>query len=48
MVVEDELVVAAHLKSELEELGYMVCSMVASYNAAIRQLSESEPDILFI
>ena len=48
LIVEDELIIAAHLKSELEELGYQVCAIASSYEEAMTVLSHNQTDIALL
>jgi DNA-binding response OmpR family regulator len=48
LIVEDELLVAWHLESLLEDLGHEVCSIAPSAEAALRDFRTLEPDIVFM
>ena len=47
-VVEDEIVVADHLCSLLENLGYEVTEPAISYSEAIQLLEEEKPDLMLL
>lgn len=48
LIVEDEFIIAAHLKSDLEELGYEVCQIAASVNDAEKAITKHQPDIALL
>ena len=48
MVVEDERVVALHLRQQLSRLGYEVPAMVTSGEQALRQIPEVQPDVVLM
>jgi signal transduction histidine kinase len=48
LVVEDERIVALHLKQQLTRLGYQVVAVVASGEHALRQVTESPPDVVLM
>ena len=48
VVVEDERVVALHLKQQLTRLGYSVPGMATSSETALRQIRELLPDIVLM
>ncbi len=48
VIVEDERVIALHLKRQLEALGYRVAAMVASAEQAIEQAGELRPDLVLM
>src|SRR5918998_310177 len=48
MVVEDERVVALHLKQQLVRLGYRVPVMATSGERALQQLQTSRPDVVLM
>jgi CheY-like chemotaxis protein len=48
LIVDDELLVAWHLESLLEDLGYEVCDIAASADAAAAAFRSSEPDLVFM
>jgi DNA-binding LytR/AlgR family response regulator len=48
LVVEDELVVAMHLCSQLEEFGYDVLPSLTNYNNAAESLNRDKPDIALL
>ncbi|MGH8656857.1 MAG: response regulator [Gammaproteobacteria bacterium] len=48
VIVEDERVIALHLKQQLEALGYRVAAMVASAEQAIEQAGELRPDLVLM
>src|SRR4051794_24739069 len=48
IVVEDERVVALHLKQQLTRLGYSVPAMATSGDQALRQIAEHRPDVVLM
>jgi CheY-like chemotaxis protein len=48
LVVEDEAIVTADLRSKLERLGYTVCAVAFSGEDAIRQAAETMPDLVLM
>ena len=48
MVVEDERIVALHLRQQLSNLGYQVVGMVASGKQALEKVHELEPDVMLM
>jgi PAS domain S-box-containing protein len=48
IVVEDERIVALHLKQQLSKLGYHVAAVVASSNEALHKISEVRPDLVLM
>ncbi len=46
MVVEDEIFIARDLMRILEEMGYIIISIVPSGEQAIRKIKEERPDIV--
>ena len=48
LVVEDEAIVTADLRSKLERLGYIVCAVAFSGEDAIRQADETTPDLILM
>lgn len=48
LIVEDELIVAMELKSRLTDLGYTVCSIVASGEDAINKAVDQMPNIILM
>src|SRR5882724_11770423 len=48
MVVEDERIVALHLRQQLIKLGYQVLPAVASGELALRQARELHPDVVLM
>jgi signal transduction histidine kinase len=48
IVVEDERVVALHLKQQLTRLGYSVPAMATSGDQALRQIAEYRPDVVLM
>jgi len=48
LVVEDESIIAMDLEQSLKSLDYAVLATVASGEAAIAQLTESQPDIIIM
>lgn len=48
MIVEDEWIIANDIKNCLVELGYMVTSIVATGEAAIKQAGQDSPDLILM
>lgn len=48
LVVEDEIIVARTIASQLEELGYSVAGVASSGLAAINKASNSQPDLVLM
>lgn len=48
IIVEDELFVALHLETMLEELGLEVCGIVATGRDALSGVVTSQPDVIFM
>jgi two-component system, response regulator PdtaR len=48
LVVEDEAIVTADLRSKLERLGYIVCAVAFSGEDAIRRADETTPDLILM
>lgn len=48
MVVEDEAIVALHLRQQLERLGYLVPAVVASSELALKRAGELRPDLVLM
>jgi CheY-like chemotaxis protein len=48
LVVEDEAIVTADLRSKLERLGYIVCAVAFSGEDAIQQADETRPDLVLM
>ncbi len=48
MVVEDERIVAMHLRQELTKLGYQVVGVVGSGKQALEKVNELHPDVLLM
>ena len=48
IVVEDERVVALHLKQQLTRLGYTVPAMATSGAQALQQITEHRPDVVLM
>jgi len=48
MLVEDERIVAMHLRQQLLKLGYHVPAVVASGAHALRQIEASRPDLILM
>ncbi|MGI9072060.1 MAG: response regulator [Bryobacteraceae bacterium] len=48
LVVEDEAIVTADLRSKLERLGYIVCAIAFSGEEAIQQADETTPDLVLM
>jgi diguanylate cyclase (GGDEF)-like protein/PAS domain S-box-containing protein len=48
MVVEDERIIALHLRQQLEKLGYQVVGVVASGEQALENVRALEPDVMLM
>lgn len=48
LIVEDELIIAEDIRSELENLGYEVAGIATSYDEALEMLSEYQPDVMLV
>jgi CheY-like chemotaxis protein len=48
LVVEDEAIVSADLKSKLGRLGYVVCAVAFSGEDAIRKAEDTTPDLVLM
>lgn len=48
LIVEDESIVALNVQNRLEELGYVVIANIASGEAAIQAVPETQPDIVLM
>jgi CheY-like chemotaxis protein len=48
LVVEDEVIVARTIASQLKQLGYIVTGTASSGQVAINKVSENEPDIVLM
>ena len=48
MVVEDEYIIANDIKHSLQEMGYSVCSMVASGEEAVERVGRDKPDLVLM
>ncbi len=48
LVVEDELFVALHLESILQDLGLEVCEIIATGHEAVAVAVQTRPDIIFM
>ena len=48
LIVEDDAIIAAHLKRLLTNLGYNVFGMVASGEEAIQKVNETPPDLILM
>ena len=48
LIVEDETLVAWHLESVLQELGFDVCDIVSTGKEAISQAVAADPDVIFM
>lgn len=47
-VIEDEIIVAADIKQNLENLGYKVTGIAAKGEEALRKLGKTRPDLILI
>ncbi len=48
MIVEDEYIIGADLKNDLEDLGYIVTGLVESGEKAVRKADKDRPDIILM
>lgn len=48
LIVEDDPFVAADIAENLLRAGYLVCEKAASYEAAVRVMQQSQPDLVLI
>jgi PAS domain S-box-containing protein len=48
MIVEEDVVAASHLESELGNLGYAVCASVCSGKEAVKRAIETRPDLIMM
>jgi CheY-like chemotaxis protein len=48
LVVEDEAIITADLRSKIERLGYIVCGTAFSGEEAIRQADVTAPDVILM
>jgi EAL domain-containing protein (putative c-di-GMP-specific phosphodiesterase class I)/AmiR/NasT family two-component response regulator len=48
LIVEDELLIGRQLEKKLHRLGYVVTGIVSSGDAAIRAVSEDDPDLILM
>jgi CheY-like chemotaxis protein len=48
LVVEDEAIISADLRSKVERLGYVVCGTAFSGEDAIRQANDTVPDVILM
>ncbi|WP_129596863.1 response regulator [Methanohalophilus profundi] len=48
LVVEDEMIVAMGIKLKLENMGYVVCGIVADGQTAINMASHLKPDLILM
>ena len=48
LVVEDEAIIIADLRSKVERLGYAVCGTAFSGEDAIRQADDTAPDVILM
>ncbi len=48
LVVEDELIIAAHIAAMLEDLGHHVVAMVATGAEAVSRMSSDNPDLVLM
>jgi CheY-like chemotaxis protein len=45
LIVEDEIITAAALRNELQDLGYSICSLATSGEKAIKAAEHEHPDV---
>ncbi len=48
LIVEDEIITAAALRNELQDLGYSVCSLATSGEKAIKTAEQEKPDVVLM
>ncbi|WP_462273403.1 response regulator [Methanohalophilus sp.] len=48
LVIEDEMIVAMGIKLKLENMGYVVCGIVADGQTAINMASHLKPDLILM
>ena len=48
LIVEDERIVALHLRQQLSKLGYMVAGIAANGNDALRIVKDKSPDVVLM
>ncbi|UHG90138.1 response regulator [Spirosoma oryzicola] len=48
LIVEDDLFMATDMEESLGKSGYIICGMATSYEAAIRSMEQSQPDIVLM
>ncbi|WP_445681828.1 two-component system response regulator [Radicibacter daui] len=48
LIVEDEGIVALHLKRQLEKLGYTVADIAASGSAALEKIGKTDPELVLM
>lgn len=46
MIIEDETIIALHLKSIVNELGHDVAGIVRTHREAVKKAGEAEPDLI--
>jgi CheY-like chemotaxis protein len=48
LIVEDETLVAWHLESVLQDLGFTICEIVSTGSEAIAKAAADRPDVIFM
>lgn len=48
LIVEDQLIITMDLEYMLEELGYEVCGICTTYEAAVSAIKASQPDLVLV
>ena len=48
MVVEDEIIVAEHIRRSLQSMGYSVTSVASSGTEAIKDAEDKSPDLVLM
>lgn len=48
LIVEDEVITATAIKSELKEMGYTTVSIAINYNKAMKNIQENSPDLILL
>ena len=48
MIAEDEIITAADLRNELQNLGYSICSFATSGEKAIQTAEQEKPDVVLM
>ncbi len=46
MIIEDESIIALHIKSIVEDLGHQICGIARTRSEAVKMASETNPDLV--